>query len=475
MKVLNYLGKIGRALMLPIATLPAAALLLRLGAGDMLGKVMDPKFAAIVFQLGNVMFANLPLIFALGVAVGLAEDNHGAAALAGVIAYFCVADVSKYFATIFDSAFDPAKHALNSGVLGGIVAGITGGTIYNKYKDTQLPKALAFFSGRRLVPLMTLFFGAILALLFGGLWPYAEKGIAAFGNMIAKQPAPAAAGVFTTANRLLIPFGIHHILNSFFWFTLNGGDLTNFFATPQVAGSGIYMTGFFPTMMFALPAIAAAMTMAADKDKRKSTAYLLGGAALVGFLTGVTEPIEFAFMFVAPMLYLLYAVMSGIIAAITIALGSLVGFGFSAGLFDLVLNWNISTKPWMVIVIGLVSMPIYYFVFYYIIKKFNIQTPGRGEAVVSKKVSKTKTKKSKVDYSVEAKAFLKALGGKTNITSIDNCATRLRLKVKDASKIKENQIKAAGGVALVKMSKTSVQVIVGTHVQQVAEELKKLV
>ncbi len=471
MKVLNYLGRVGRALMLPIATLPAAALFLRLGAGDLLGKVIDPNLAAIVFRIGDVMFSNLALIFAVGIAIGLAEDSHGAAALAGLIAFFCIKDVSKYFTVLINPSFDVAKESLQTGVLGGVIAGITGGEIYNKFKDIELPKALAFFSGRRFVPLMTLIIGGLIAGIFGLVWPGMEKAISAVGNTIAAQPKTVAAGTFVVANRLLIPFGLHHVLNSFFWFQLNGGDLTNFFN--GVKGAGVFMTPFFPTMMFALPAIALAMVKAADKDKRKSTAYLLGGAALVGFLTGVTEPIEFTFLFVAPGLYLLYAIMAGIVGAITVGMGALTGFGFSAGLFDLLLNWGISTKPWTVILIGLASMPIFYFTFYFIITKFNLATPGRGGvageealAVVAKKSNK------KTSYSQSAAAFISAIG-KTNINKITNCATRLRIEVKDSSKVSEAKIKEAGGIALVKLSKTSVQIIVGTHVQQVAEEMKK--
>ena len=478
MKIFAYLQKIGRSLMLPIATLPAAALFLRLGAGDVLGKVLPTDMANIIFQLGNVMFANLNIIFALGVAIGIADDQHGAAALSGLIMYYCITVVGGYWSKVFGSAPTDAdklasflKAGLNTGALGGIFAGIFGGEIYNKFKNVTLPKALAFFSGRRLVPMMTLFLGFFVALVFGLVWPTIEGWLDAFGRWVANQPKPVAAGTHVVFNRLLLPFGLHHILNSLVWFQINGGDLTNFFKVPQVAGSGIFMTGFFPLMMFGLPAVGAAMAWTAKAERRKEISIMMLSLAGVAFLTGITEPLEFSFMFLSPLLFLLYAVLSGVIAAITIATGALTGFGFSAGFIDLVLNWGISTNPLFIVIIGLVVAPIYFFLFAYLIKKFNLMTPGREEEMdVKAPVSGSGQMGAKKGWDV--KGFIAAFGGKTNIKSINNCATRLRLELKDTKKLNEAKLKQLGSFGVMK-TKTTAQVIIGVEVPSLSDALKK--
>ena len=473
MKVFAYLQKIGRSLMLPIATLPAAALFLRLGAPDVLGKILAPDIANIIFRLGDVMFGNLNMIFALGVAIGISDDQHGAAAIAGFIMYYCINTVgghaAKAVGTVTVEAGAAVK-ALNTGALGGIFAGIFGGEIYNKFKNTNLPKALAFFSGRRMVPMMTLFVGFFVALVFGFVWPTLEGWLDAFGRWIYSQPKPVAAGTHVVFNRLMLPFGLHHILNSLVWFQINGGDLNNFFKTPQVAGSGIFMTGFFPLMMFGLPAVGAAMAMAAKKERRKEIVIMMSTLAGVAFLTGITEPLEFSFLFLSPLLFLLYAVLSGIVAAITIASGALTGFGFSAGFIDLMLNWGISTNPLYIVLIGVVIAPIYYFLFYFLIKKFNLMTPGRedGEAVTMDTSKAT----SKDEKEWDVQGFIVAFGGKENIKSVQNCATRLRLELVDSKKLNEPKLKKLGSFGVMK-TKTTAQIIIGVEVPKLSDALKK--
>ena len=480
MKLLSYLSKVGKALQLPIATLPAAALFLRLGTPELLGQVIGVDLAKVFGELGNVMFANLAIIFAAGVAIGIAEDDHGAAVLAGIVMFYSILNVSKYWAKIFTN-FD-VKKSFNPGVLGGIIAGIIGGEIYNRFKNTTLPKALAFFSGRRFVPLVTLFFGFFVAMIFGATWPIIESWISNFGVWVSSQPQAIAGGTFVTFNRLLIPFGLHHILNSFFWFTINGGDLTNFFKSPQVEGSGVYMVGFFPLMMFALPAIAFAIVAAAKKEKREEIAYMMGSLAIVSFLTGITEPLEFAFLFLAPILFVLYAILSGLIAALTIAVGSLSGFGFSAGFFDLALNWGISTNPLYIIIIGICAAPLFFLLFYWIIKKWDLETPGREKVALASannasvgstsKTSSSTRKKSVSNEKWDTEGFIKAFGGRKNIITLDNCATRLRLEVHDSSKIDEPMLKSLGSFGVMKTPK-SVQVVIGVEVQSLSELLKK--
>ncbi|MGM9987632.1 MAG: N-acetylglucosamine-specific PTS transporter subunit IIBC [Bacillaceae bacterium] len=449
--MLQFLQRIGKALMLPIAALPAAALLLRLGQPDML----DIAFMA---KAGDALFANLPLLFAVGVAIGFAKDGHGSAALAGAIGYLVLTEA---MATIDDS--------LNMASFGGIITGIVAGTTYNRFKDVKLPEFLGFFSGRRLVPIMTSLFMLILAFVFGYVWEYCQMAIDGVGNWIVGLGA-IGAGVFGFFNRLLIPFGLHHVLNNIFWFNLgefNGatGDINRFFAGDPTAG--IYQAGFFPIMMFALPAVTFAIIAAAKKERRKAVTGMMISLAFTSFLTGITEPIEFLFVFIAPALYGVHAVLTGLSLAVTNMFGVLHGFGFSAGFIDYALNWKLATKPALIIPIGLVFAAIYFVVFYYGIKKFNIPTPGRED---EDEMSEN-TSVSLNDAELAGK-YISALGGHNNIKNVDNCATRLRLTVGNADLVDEKALKAVGARGVMKLNKTSVQVIVGTNVEFVAEAIK---
>jgi N-acetylglucosamine PTS system EIICBA or EIICB component len=456
--MLNFLQRIGKSLMLPIAVLPAASLLLRLGQEDLL----DIPFMA---QAGDAIFANLALLFALGIAVGLSKDGSGAAALAGVVGYFVL---TKGTAAI-DKDIDMA-------VLGGIISGITAGLLYNRFSDIKLPEWLGFFAGKRFVPIITSVVMLVLAGIFGVVWPPIQELINNIGNWITGAGA-VGAGVYGLLNRLLIPVGLHHVLNSLVWFVFgeyNGatGDINRFFAGDPTAGP--FMTGFFPVMMFGLPAAALAMIAAAKKEKRKAVTGMLAGLALTSFLTGITEPIEFLFMFIAPLLYVIHAILTGISMAVAVMLGIHHGFGFSAGAIDYFLNFGIAQKPLLLAGIGIIYAIIYFVIFYTLIKALNIQTPGREEdEEIEENVGSDSTTGDK--YVDMASYFIKDLGGKENLTTIDNCATRLRLQVADTSKINESSLKRHGARGLMKLGKTNVQVIVGTDVEFVADAMKQLV
>ncbi|EZP75984.1 PTS system, N-acetylglucosamine-specific IIBC subunit [Parageobacillus genomosp. 1] len=455
--MLGFLQRLGKAFMLPVAVLPAAGLLLRLGQPDLL----DIPFIA---ATGDAVFANLPLIFAIGVAVGFAKDGNGAAALAGAIGYFVL---TKGAAAI--------DKDINMSVLGGIISGVIAGLLYNRYHNIKLPDWLGFFGGKRFVPIVTSFVMLILALVFGYVWPPIQDGINAIGKWIVGAGA-LGVGVFGFLNRLLIPVGLHHVLNSFVWFVFgeyNGktGDLWRFFAKDPDAG--IFMAGFFPIMMFGLPAAALAMIAAAKKERRKAVSGALISVAFTAFLTGITEPIEFLFMFLSPLLYVVHAVLTGLSLAIATMLDIHHGFTFSAGAIDFFLNYGIARKPYLLIVQGIIYAVVYFVVFYFLIVKLDLKTPGREEEIEGE-FTESGAAPSGGGYKDVAVKYMEALGGKDNLIQIDNCVTRLRLKVKDMSKVNETELKRLGAKGVIRLNQTDVQVVVGTDVEFVANELKKL-
>jgi PTS system N-acetylglucosamine-specific IIC component len=393
-KAFAQLQRVGKSLMLPIAVLPAAGLLLRLGQPDLLGQIGESVEGAgdgplsILSLAGSAIFSNLAMLFALGVAIGYAKKSDGSTALAGIIGYLVFTSVLGFHA--FDT--DPSPDSVTApdpGVFGGIVIGITSALLWQRFHRTKLPSALAFFSGRRLVPMLTALAGIAWAIVFGLVWPAIGEVLGSLATWMYAH-GPLGAGAFGVANRMLIPTGLHHIVNSFVWFqagdcvTATGvaqGDLTCFFSATEDQGKyGLFMTGFFPIFMFALPAAALAML---HEARDKAAAGMLVAAALTAFLTGVTEPLEFSFMFVAPVLFALHALMTGLSMGLTYALGARDGFGFSAGLFDFVLNWNLASKPWLLIGIGLAFGALYYVVFRFAIRRWNLRTPGREEDVVA--------------------------------------------------------------------------------------------
>ena len=375
--------KFGTSLMLPIAALPVAALLLRLGQPDLLGAdgLGWDTVAAVIGAAGNALFQNLALLFAVGIAIGMAKKSDGSTALAAVVGYL----VFKGVGDAMSPMVLEGEELINYGVLGGIVIGLASAFLWQRYHRIKLPPYLAFFGGRRFVPIITAFAAVVLSVLMNLVYPWFDAGITGLGEWVTDN-AVLGGFVYGTLNRLLIPLGLHHILNNPPWFifgeyTAGGetyhGDIARFLAGDPTAGA--FMTGFFPIMMFALPAAALAIWHEAKPVHKKAVGGIMLSAALCSFLTGVTEPLEFAFMFVAFPLYIMHAVLTGTSLALVNALGIKDGFGFSAGFFDYALNFNIATNPLWLIVIGLGYAALYYFLFRFVIRMWNLRTPGREE------------------------------------------------------------------------------------------------
>jgi len=449
------LQRLGRALMLPIAILPIAGLLLRLGDTDLLN-------IAIIHDAGQVIFANLAIIFAIGIAVGFAKDNNGTAGLAGVIGYLVMISTLK----VLDAS-------INMGMLAGIVSGLMAGALYNRFKDIKLPEYLAFFGGRRFVPIVTGFSAVGLGVLFGYIWPPIQHGINSFGTLL-MESGSFGAFVFGVFNRLLIVTGLHHILNNMAWFVFGNftdpttgalvtGDLSRYFAGDPKGGQ--FMTGMFPVMIFGLPAACLAMYRNALPERRKVMGGIFLSMALTAFLTGVPEPIEFAFMFLAPLLYLVHALLTGLSMAITNALNIHLGFTFSGGFIDMVLGWGRSTNGWLVVPVGLAYAVIYYAVFDFCIRRFNLKTPGREDVAAAEKSVLTENER--------AAAYIKALGGTENLVTVGACTTRLRLEMVDRNKASDADLKALGAMAVVRPGKGgSLQVVVGPMADSIADEIR---
>ncbi|MFD0358462.1 PTS transporter subunit EIIC [Streptomyces sp. NPDC127110] len=389
--VMAVMQRIGRSLMLPVAVLPAGALLIRLGQDDMLGKASLPDFinkiATYMAAGGDAIIGNMALLFAVGIAIGFAKKADGSTALAAVTGYLVFQKVLATFtdpslpkvAKVVDGKIAMVEAPVDAKVLGGVVMGIVVALLYQKFYRTKLPDWAGFFGGRRLVPILSAFAGLFIGIVFGLIWPVLGKGIHGFGEWLVGSGA-VGAGIFGVANRALIPVGMHHLLNSFPWFQAgeyNGksGDIGRFLAGDPSAGQ--FMTGFFPIMMFALPAACLAIVHCARPERRKVVGGMMFSLALTAFVTGVTEPIEFTFMFIAPVLYAVHAVLTGVSMALTWALGMKDGFGFSAGAIDFFLNLGIATKPWMLVLVGLCFAALYYAIFRFAITKWNLPTPGR--------------------------------------------------------------------------------------------------
>ncbi|UQZ90442.1 PTS sugar transporter [Deltaproteobacteria bacterium Smac51] len=473
----NFFVKLGKALMLPIAVLPIAGILLRIGQPDVLN-------IAFISDAGNAVFANLPVIFALGVAIGFANDNHGAAALAAFVGH-----------AIFVAGFNALLPDGNMGVLSGIMIGAIAGGLYNKYKDISLPTYLAFFGGRRFVPIVTGLSAIALAFLFKFIWPPVGSVIASMGSWIIGS---GNIGLFCYGfgNRMLIPVGLHHILNSMVWFQFgdyaiieNGaevikhGDLWRFFAGDPTAGS--FMSPFFPVMMFGLPGGALAMVLLAKPEKRKVTAGILLSAALTGFLTGITEPLEFSFMFLAFPLYVLHALLTGVSAVVMNILDVKLGFTFSAGLFDYVLSYGMATNPLWLLPVGLAYFVLYFCIFYFAIKFWNIKTMGREddeETMTAAEGALEPGALSAVDPGgyepghelYAASQYVQALGGRENIIKLGNCTTRLRLEIVRNEDVNEPVLKKLGAKGVMKNVPGSAQVVIGPEVELLADKMKRV-
>jgi len=469
---MQHLQSLGRALMLPIAVLPVAALLLRLGQPDLLG--LDFVSAA-----GNAMFANLGLLFAIGVATGFARDGNGAAPLAGVVCFLVATEGAQALLTVPADVGAGLADAVRPAVVAawrhgqidrvavplGIVSGIIGGLGYNRFSGVKPPEYLAFFGGRRFVPIVSGLAGVGLAGLVG-------SGLAALNAAVnAASGAVLASGwlglfVYGLLNRLLLVTGLHHILNNIAWFVLGDyhgttGDLRRFFAGDPAAGA--FMSGFFPVMMFGLPAACLAMYHSARPDRRKATGGMLLSLAATSFLTGVTEPIEFSFMFLAPQLFLLHAVLTGASMALMAWLGVHLGFGFSAGLFDFVLNFGKAQRPWLLLPVGAAYAAIYYTAFRAAIRWLDLKTPGREDEPVAA---------APMVAGSRGAQFVAALGGAGNLAEVGACTTRLRLVVADQAAVDAAALRALGAKGLVRPSPKALQVVLGPQADQVAEEIR---
>ena len=478
--MMRYLQRLGKSLMLPVACLPVAAILQGIGYWiDPTGWGANNVIAAFLLKGGGCLIDQMPILFAIGVAVGMSDDNDGTAGLAGLVSWIMTTtllstDVVAMLTNTAVEKVDPAFGKVQTQFIG-ILCGLIAAACYNKFKNTKLPDAFSFFSGKRCVAIVTAGASLVSSLVLFFVWPIIYNVLVAVGKFI-MDLGPIGAGLYGFFNRLLIPFVLHHALNSVFWFDVAGiNDIAKFWGNAEggvMGTTGMYMAGFFPVMMFGLPAAALAMYHTAKDTKKKAAAGLLMSVAVASFFNGVTEPLEFSFMFLAPALYGVHAVLTGISMAVVAALPVRAGFNFSAGLVEWILSFKapFAQNPLLLIPIGLAVGAVYYVVFRFVIVKFNMKTPGREDD----NIDETKVELANNDFTGIAKIVLEGVGGPANVTSIDNCITRLRLEIKDYTLIDEHKIKSAGVAGVIRPSKTAVQVIIGTKVQFVADEFKKL-
>ena len=487
---MKFFQRLGRSLMLPVAVLPVAAILSGIGywiATAAGANVVSAFFAA----AGGALLDNMALLFAIGVAIGMADKPDGTSALAGLASWLTVTTLLKPETVMaltgaaelgdVDAAFGKVQN-----VFVGIICGLIGAWSYNRFKNTKLPDWLSFFSGKRSVAIVAAGLSLVVGVLLFFIWPVVFGALVAFGEWILTL-GPVGAGIYGMLNRLLIPLGLHHALNSVFWFDIAGiNDLSNFLDGANGDGvrgvTGQYMTGFFPVMMFGLPGAALAMYVTAKTNRRKTVAGILLSASIASFFVGVTEPLEFSFLFLAPWLYALHALFMGISLTISAILPVRMGFGFSGGFIDLVLGWvnPLAVNPWLIPVMGIGWFAVYFFVFRFIIRRFDLKTPGREDDDVALDTGTVGTSTGSVTtngdskYAAIASGFIDGLGGAGNITSLDNCATRLRLEVADTAKVDEAALRRAGAAGTMKPGGHSVQVVYGLNVQFVKDAMEAL-
>ena len=488
--MMKFLQKLGKALMLPVACLPICGILMGLGyalcpstmqGGDVVGILQQIGFYLV--KAGGALIDNMAILFAIGIGVGMSEDNDGTGGLAALASWLMLTTLLSVGAVSVIKTLEEGTTAYIAfskiaNPFIGIIAGVIGSSCYNKFKGTKLPDWLSFFSGKRCVAIIAGVVSIIVSAVLLFVWPLLFSALVALGKAVAGMDV-VGAGIYAFLNRLLIPTGLHHALNNVFWFdTIGLGDLQHFWAgetSADVSWSlGMYMSGFFPCMMFGIPGAALAMVKCAKPAKKKAAIGILASAAICAFICGVTEPFEFAFMFLAPGLYVIYALLYGIFTMVTVALGFRAGFSFSAGAMDLLFSSSLpaAARTWLIIPLGIAAFLVFYFVFLFAIKKFDLKTPGREDD--DDLEAEKNVELASDDFTAIAAKILEGCGGKENIASIDNCVTRLRLEVKDMTAVNDKVIKSAGVAGVIRPGKTSVQVIVGTKVQFVADAFSKL-
>ena len=488
---MKFLQKLGKALMLPVAVLPICGILMGIGyylcpatmqGGDIEG--VKNLIGFFLVKAGSALIENMAILFAIGIGVGMSEKNDGTGGIAALASWLMITTLlsTGVVTTMIPSIADNATKTLAFNKIEnpfiGILSGVIGSSCYNKFKNTKLPDWLAFFSGKRCVAIIAGLVSIVVSAVLLFVWPLLFGALVALGDVVAGMGV-VGAGIYAFLNRLLIPTGLHHALNNVFWFdTIGLGDLQHFWAGETSAdvtwSLGMYMSGFFPCMMFGIPGAALAMIQCAKPAKKKIAIGLVASAAVCSFVCGVTEPFEFGFMFLAPGLYVVYALLYGIFTIITVALGFRAGFSFSAGATDLLYSSTLpaAQKTLLIIPLGIAAFVVFYFVFLFAIKKFDLKTPGREDD--DDLEAEKKVQLASDNYTEIAKKILAGCGGKGNIVSIDNCVTRLRLEVRDMTAVNDKAIKAAGVAGVIKPGKTSVQIIVGTKVQFVADAFSKL-
>ena len=486
---MKFLQKLGKALMLPVAVLPICGILMGIGyflcpatmqGGDIEG--VRNLIGLFLVKAGGALIDNMAILFVIGVGVGMSEKNDGTGGIAALASWLMMTTLlsTGFVTTIMPSIADSATKTLAFDKIAnpfiGILAGIIGSLCYNRFKDTKLPDWLSFFSGKRCVAIIAGVVSILVSVVLLFVWPLLFGALVAIGKAIVGLDV-VGAGIYAFLNRLLIPTGLHHALNNVFWFdTIGLGDLSHFWAgetSKDVSWSlGMYMSGFFPCMMFGIPGAALAMIQCAKDNKKKVAIGLVASAAICAFICGVTEPFEFGFMFLAPGLYVIYALLYGIFTVVTVLLGFRAGFSFSAGATDLLFSASLpaAQKTWLIIPLGIAAFIVFYVVFRFAILKFDLKTPGREDD----DMDETTVKLANDNFTEVAKIILEGVGGKGNVASIDNCITRLRLEIKDYTAVDEKKIKSAGVAGVIRPGKNSVQVVIGTKVQFVADEFKKL-
>ncbi len=491
---MKYLQKLGKALMLPVSVMPICGLLMGLGyclcpaamqGGDITG--IWAQIGYFLIRAGGALIDHIAWLFAIGVGIGMSENNDGTGAIAALVSWLMIITLLNVetVKTLIPSATEGSSRLLAFSKIEnpfiGILSGIIGSVCYNRFHRTKLPDWLSFFSGKRAVAIVAGVVSVVIAFVLLLVWPLVFSGLTAIGYGI-EQLGPAGAGLYAFLNRLLIPFGLHHALNNVFWFdTIGLGDLTHFWAGETSANVtwslGMYMSGFFPCMMFGVPGAALAMIRSAKPKRKKAAVGIVLSSAVCAFVCGVTEPFEFAFMFLSPVLYGVYALLYGIISFVTVISGFRAGFSFSAGVTDLVFSSTLpaAAKTWLIIPLGLLSFALFYGVFRFMIMKWDMKTPGReNEDTVPAEEGAAPAGGTGGKYADMARTILRGLGGAENLLSIDNCITRLRLEIRDMGKVNESVIRSSGAAGVIRPGKNALQIVVGTTVQFVADELKQM-